>query len=191
MKLEKSPSFWVIGQKCPFLLATLLRYEDRSSVQLGLQVNSINHSPFFFMSPLLIKVVDQMSIGTDVREPVLHEAIEEVGSQFHGSSAVGVFTSGPVTALFPHENYEQARECFQNERAEPKPEVESKSLEIPFSRFLALVFAKNNMRQRLRWELSTIKVLEMLKGFGLPLLRFRTYFEASELCGLDETTLRG
>lgn len=186
------PSFWAVGPKCPCLQITPIRYTDTAGAQLALQIDSINRPSIFFMSPLLIKVVDQLSIGTDAREPALHEAMEEVGYLFRGSSAVGSFTSGPLTALFPHERYESARECYRNECSEPKSEVASKSVELPFSRFFGLVFAKNNMvRHRLPWELCTMKVLEALKSYGLPFLRFRTYFEAGERCGLDPCDLHG
>jgi hypothetical protein len=182
----KHEPFWAVGPACKCLLITPVRYVGGGKEnQLGLQVDCMHRRPFFFMSPLFIKVLDELSIGTDAREPVLEPALDVVKQHFHASKVAGTFTSGPITALFPYSESDSALKCLHNEKVQPEEEVKSEVLEV-HHKDGPVIFFRNKMELRLEWELKTVKVLSnLVSHFGLPLLRFRTYEEASERCHMQ------
>lgn len=178
--ITKLASFWIVGQKSPCLLCTPIRYEGKAGVQFGFELSGLNNPNIFFMRPLFLQILGEISLGTNTKERVLKDAEVEMRSCFHASRMVACFASGPLTAFFSYHASKEAQECLKCIRDEPKPEVKSKALEVPVPRFTALVFARNNMRQRLRWELQSRAVLKELRTAGIPFLRFNTYFQLTE-----------
>lgn len=155
-KLTVFTPVWAVGPDCDCMSLTPVRYRSGSFTQWGMHVGSMTEQPFVVISLLFIDVVGELSIGTDAREPIVEDVLNEVSGQFKGSKAGGSFHSGPLTALFPHSQFNRAWECHTN-NGDPKDP---------------------------QWEKPRRAVVtDLVVKFGLPLLRFKSYAEVRARCG--------
>ncbi len=158
-KLIKFTSIWAVGPECDCISITPVRYVDETFSQWGVQVCGMHQKAFVAISPLIIKVVDEISIGTDARERILDRTLEEVREHFNGTPPVGCFHTGPLTGLFLHSQLDLAIECLHDTAGE-KYDV---------------------------WEKETQNVMHgLVDKLRLPFLKFATYDDVRERCGLPE-----
>ncbi len=155
-KLTVFTPVWAVGPECGCISLTPVKYISGSFTQWGMHVGQMKGYPFVVISPLLIKVKNELSIGTDAREPIVEDVLKTVSSHFSDSKPEGCFHSGPLTGLFPHTQFNHAWECH----------------------------TRNGDPQDPQWEKPKRAVVtDLVKKFGHPLLHFRSYDEVQARCG--------
>ncbi len=155
-KITQFTPVWAVAEGECFSM-TPIRYTNGDFFQQGLQISSTHHKPFVVISPLFIKLVDDLSIGTNVKEPVYEETLKGIGEVFQDSERQGCFDSGILAGLFPHSQLHKACECL---------------------------FDKSGKRAD-EWRSSTQKIVsELIYTVGVPLLQFKTYEEVRRIRGL-------
>ncbi|MDO8492782.1 MAG: hypothetical protein Q7S34_04030 [bacterium] len=110
-KISILTPFWAVGRECGCTSIILARFHDSKVSQWACEVTSLEKPPFLAISPLVIKTEKNFSLGTDAREPIIDNVLEEMEGQFKGAPVQGCFDSGPITALFPHSRFDMAWEC--------------------------------------------------------------------------------
>jgi hypothetical protein len=155
--LRELTPIWAVGPECACISLRLIQCTEGRFTQWGVLVASTERPPFLIMSPLLIRVVDEISIGSDAREPIQEPVLEEFKQHFHGAETLGCFHSGPLAGLFPHSAMHKAWECLRQTH-DPKHSP---------------------------WEETTRQTLgELVSTYRVPYLRFRTYDEVRVRCGV-------
>ncbi len=154
--LEFTP-LWAVGPKCDCISVVPALFEDGTFRQWGVQVCGVTQPAFVALSFLLIQVRDEISIGTDAREPIDSDALEEVRRHFLETPAIGAFHSGPLTGMFPHAKLDLAVACRRDTHG-TRSDVWGKEM--------------RNM------------VRNLTEKFNVPLLTFKTYAEMRERCRL-------
>ncbi len=153
-KLIEFTPVLAVGPELACVSLTLARYEEGSFSQWGLQVSGTKCDAFLVISPLIMKVVGELSIGTDAREPIYEPVLETMKGHFHDARPMGCFHSGPLTGLFPSSQFKMAWNCL---RARKK-------------------------KKRGEWETQTERVLRDLRNFGLPFIELNSYSEIRGRC---------
>jgi hypothetical protein len=145
---------WAVGPECNCIQVTPAQYIGGSFSQWGLQVSSMKHQAFLIISPLIIQVIDEISIGTNVQEQIIERVLEEVRNYFHDSKPEGVFHTGPITGLFSQARFDLAWECFRS------PEMKNPE-----------------------WERETQRVIsDLVHTYGVPYRHFQTYDDMRVVC---------